>query len=86
MSPGFFCYDDFSTDSIEFPLRRGAKPSQSVHKKKGIRESSPFPSPPNFLNLAFPYENKGFHNLRTPKREVNKIRRKSVAGEKDGIK
>ena len=40
--------------------------------------------PPNFFIFAFLYQTDGFDNLRTRKFDVNKIRGKSVAEEKDG--
>ena len=77
MSPELFCYDDFSTDFIEFLLRRGCyakSVSSENHLKNGIREFCPL----NFCIFVFFHQNEGFDNLRTRKFEVNKIRGKSV--------
>ena len=85
LSPKLFCYDDFSTDFIEFPIRRGCY-AKSVSSesllKNGIREFFAL----NIFIFAFLHQNEGFNNLRNRKFEVNKIRGKSVAERKDGDK
>ena len=68
MPPESFCYDDFLSDFIEFPLRRGcyAKSVSSESRlKNGIREVCP----PNFFIFAFLHQNETFDNLRTGKFE-----------------
>ena len=82
MSPKLFYYDDFSTDLIKFPLRRGCyckSVSSESRLKNGIRKFCP----PNFLIFAFLHPIEGFDNLRTQKLEVNKVRGKSVVEGKD---
>ena len=82
MSPEVFCYDVSRLTSSNFLYARCATPSQSVQKdvwKNDIREFCP----PNFFILVFFHQNEEFVNLRTQKFKLNKIRGKSVAGEKD---
>ena len=82
MSPKRFCYDNFSTDFIEFTLRKEccAKTLCSETRiKNGIRELCP----PNLFIFTLLRQNEGFDNLRTRRFDVNKIRGKSVAEGKD---
>ena len=83
MSPELFCYVNFSTDFIEFPLGRGCY-TKSVSSESCLKMVLENLVPQFFFNLAFLYQNEQFDNLRNRKFEVNKIQRKRVAGEKDG--
>ena len=49
MSPEPFYYDDFSTDFIEFPLRRGCY-TKSVNSESRLKNDIREFCPPNFCN------------------------------------
>ena len=64
MSPELFCYDDFSADFFEFPIRRGCY-AKSVSSESRLKKMILEILSPELFYFHFSHQNKGFDNLRT---------------------